>query len=61
MAQSVPRLGYGLDGRGVEIRFPARGRDISLLHNVQTGYEVHLASYTMGTVGCFPGSKGAGA
>jgi hypothetical protein len=32
------------------------------LHNVQTGPEVHLASYpcTMGTGGCFPRSKVAG-
>jgi hypothetical protein len=27
------------------------------LHTVQTGYGAHLASYHIGTVGFFPGSK----
>jgi hypothetical protein len=38
--------GYGLDDRGVGVR-------------VQTGSEVHPASYPMGTGGSFPGGKAA--
>jgi len=30
-------------------------------HCVQTGSEAHPAYYTMGTRGCFPGGKAAGA
>jgi hypothetical protein len=35
ISQLVYRLGYGLDGRGDGLRFPAGARDISLLHKVQ--------------------------
>jgi hypothetical protein len=36
------------------VRFPPRSEDHLLLHNVQTGSGVHLASYTMGVGGWFP-------
>jgi hypothetical protein len=35
------------------IRFPARARNVSLLHSVHTGSEVHPASYPMRTDGSF--------
>jgi hypothetical protein len=57
ITQSVYPLGYGLDDRG----FPVGASSISLLHNVHTSSEAHLASYAMGTGSCFPGDKAAGA
>jgi hypothetical protein len=48
------------DSRGIGVWFLAEVRDYSLLRNVQTGSGAHLASYTMGTVSCFPGGKAAG-
>jgi hypothetical protein len=51
--------GYGLDGRGVGVRFPI-GSSI-LLCRVQTGSGAHPASYPVGIVGSFPGGKVAGA
>jgi len=45
---------YGLDGPGIEIPV---GDEISA--PVQTGSDVHPASYTMGT-GSFPGAKRPG-
>jgi hypothetical protein len=42
------------------VRFPARLRDFSLLHSVQTGSGVHLASYAMGTWNLFAGVKRPG-
>jgi hypothetical protein len=36
-------------GRMDRVRFPARARNCSLFHSVQTGSETHPASYTMGT------------
>jgi hypothetical protein len=36
------------------VRFPAGTRDITL-HSVQTECRAHLASYTMGAGGSFPG------
>jgi hypothetical protein len=50
--------GYGLDNGGVSLR-PSRVKNF--LHFVQTGSEVHPASYPMGTGGSFPGGKAAGA
>jgi hypothetical protein len=48
-------------GWTARVRFPAV-RDFSLLHSVQTGSEVHPASYPMGGAwGSFPGRKAAGA
>jgi hypothetical protein len=38
----------GLDGRGL---IPVRGRNLSLLHAVQTVSGVHPTSYPMGTAG----------
>jgi hypothetical protein len=37
----------------------SRARDFSLLHNVQTGSSVLLASYSRGVVDCFLGVKKA--
>jgi hypothetical protein len=45
----------GLDDRRIGVQFPAGARNFSLVHNVQTGFGAHPASYTMGTVGLFPG------
>jgi hypothetical protein len=50
--------GYGMDGQG---SIPGRDRDFSLLHGVKTGSGVHPVSYAMGTGGCFPCGKAAGA
>jgi hypothetical protein len=57
IAQSLSRLGYGLGGRGVGVRFPAEARDFCLLHNVQTGSGAHPASYAMDTGDSFLGGK----
>jgi hypothetical protein len=38
-----------------------RGKRFSLLHNVHTGSDIHPVSYKMGTEGCVPGGKTAGA
>jgi hypothetical protein len=40
---------------------PPEAKDFSLLHIVQTGSEVHPASYLMDSVGCFPKVRAAGA
>jgi hypothetical protein len=37
------------------------GKEFSLLHVVQTGFEIHPTSYRMGTGGSFPRGKVAGA
>jgi hypothetical protein len=42
------------------VRFPARARDISLLHSVHTSSEAHPASYPVGTGGSFTGVKRPG-
>jgi hypothetical protein len=39
------------------IRYLAEERDFSLLNIVQTGIRKHPASYSMGIMGFFPGSK----
>jgi len=36
------------------VQFPAGTREYSVLQNVQTGFGVHSASYSMGTKGFFP-------
>jgi hypothetical protein len=51
-------MDYGMDGCG---SIPGRDKGFSLLHSVQTGYEVHSASYPMGTDGYFSGGTVAGA
>jgi hypothetical protein len=38
-------MGYGTDGRA---SIPGRGRNVSVLHNVQTGSGAHPASYLFG-------------
>jgi hypothetical protein len=51
---------YGLDDRGVGVRFPV-GTVFFPLHVVQTGFGTHPASYPVGTVGSFPGGEAVGA
>jgi hypothetical protein len=46
---------------GVAVRFSVEARDFSLLHSVQTASGAHPACYSMGTGGCFPWGKAAGA
>jgi hypothetical protein len=36
------------------------GQEFSLLHVVQTGYEIHPTSYPIRTGGSFPGGKATG-
>jgi hypothetical protein len=48
---------YGMDDRVIGVRSPAGEKDFSCNVCVQTGYEAHPASCTMGTVGPFPGEK----
>jgi hypothetical protein len=48
---------YGLDDRAIGIRFPAGEKDFSSNFCVQTGYEAHPTSCTMGTGGPLPGGK----
>jgi hypothetical protein len=48
--------GYGLDGPGIEKKFPVGARFFA---HVQTGPEAHPAYCTMGT-GSFPGLKRPG-
>jgi hypothetical protein len=54
-------LGYGLDGRGSRVRFPAGAGNFSLHHRVQNGSGAPPTSYPRGTGGSFPGGKAAGA
>jgi hypothetical protein len=53
IAQSVQSLGYGVDNQEIGVWFPAEVRDISLLHSVQTDFEVHQALHPMSTGGYF--------
>jgi hypothetical protein len=57
IAQSVWRLGYGLDSRGFRVPFLAGAGNFSLHNRVQTGSGAHPASYPVGTRGCFPVGK----
>jgi hypothetical protein len=54
-------LGYGLDGRGSRVRFPAGDGNSSLHHNVQNGSGALPTFYPMGIRGSFPGGKATGA
>jgi hypothetical protein len=40
-------LRYGLDDRGIVVRFPTDARDFSLLLSAQIGYKAHPFSYSM--------------
>jgi hypothetical protein len=57
IAQSVWRLGYGLDNRGSRVRFPAGAGNFSLHHRVQNGSGDRLVYYPVGTGGSSPGVK----
>jgi hypothetical protein len=54
-------VGYGLDGQGSRVRFPAGAGNFSLHHRVQNGSGAHPASYPMVTIDSFLGDKAAGA
>jgi hypothetical protein len=45
----------------LRVRFPAGTGNFSLHHCIQNGCGAHPASYPMGSKGCFPGGKAAGA
>jgi hypothetical protein len=51
--------GYGLDGRGSRVRFPAGAGNFSLHHHDQNGSGAHPASNPMSTRSSFPGGKAA--
>jgi hypothetical protein len=53
VAQSLQRVGYGLDDRGIAALFLAKASNVSLLHIVQTGSGACPNSCTMGTKGLF--------
>jgi hypothetical protein len=55
-AQSIERLGYVLDDRGIGVLFSAGESDFSVLYNVQNGSGTHQASYWIDTRGFFPGT-----
>jgi hypothetical protein len=50
---------YGLNVWG-SIPGGGVGRNFFLIHRIQTGTGAHLVSYTMGSVGSFPGGKVVG-
>jgi hypothetical protein len=50
---------YGLDDRTIGVRSSAGAKDFSSSLCVQIGSGAHIASYTMGTGGPFPGGKSA--
>jgi hypothetical protein len=60
MAQSVQRLGHGLDDRGSRVRFSVGAGNSSLHYRVQKCSGAHPASYSIGTAGSFSGGKVAG-
>jgi hypothetical protein len=54
------RGSYGLDDRAIEVRSPAKAKNFSSTHSVQTGSGVQPAYFTMDIVGGggpFPGAK----
>jgi hypothetical protein len=46
-----------LEAEQSRVQFLAGRRDFPYLKNVQTGFGTHSASYSMATMGCFPGTK----
>jgi hypothetical protein len=60
IAQSVQRLGYGLNDQGSRVRFQAGAGNFSLHYRVQNGSGAHPASYALSTGVSFPGGKAAG-
>jgi hypothetical protein len=53
-------VGYGLDGQGIGVSFPAGVRDCSLLHGFQIDSGVHPASYPVVPEALSPGVKRQG-
>jgi len=60
VAQSVQRLGYGLDDR-CSIHGRGNYETFSLCHRFQTGSDIHPTSHPMGTGCSYPVDKSAGA
>jgi len=60
IAQSLWRLGYGLDDRG-SVLCRSNDGNFSLCHCVQTDSGAHPASYLVDTGGCYPRGKAASA
>jgi hypothetical protein len=60
IAQSVQRLGYGLDDRGSRVRFPEEAWNFSLHHRVQNGSGAHPASNQWVPVALSRGVRGRG-
>jgi hypothetical protein len=48
---------YGLDDRAIEVRSPAKAKDLSSSLRAYIGSGAHSASCPMGTEDPFPGSK----
>jgi hypothetical protein len=55
--QSLIGTGYGLEGRGLNLR---QGQDFSFLHSIQTGSRAHPNFYSMDTGDLSPGIKRPG-
>ena len=43
-------MGYGLDGQGIGVRFPAGARDFSLLRSIESSCEVRPAYWVSGAI-----------
>jgi hypothetical protein len=50
-------MGYWLDVKGLAVKFLAETRDVSLLHNIQTGSVAQPASHMMKARASCPGGK----
>jgi hypothetical protein len=53
-------LSYGLDNQDSTVQFLTGAGNFSVHHCVQNSSGAHPASYSMGTMGSFPGCKAAG-
>jgi hypothetical protein len=58
IAQSVYRLGYGLDDQGIRVKFLAGLRDF-LFSRIQTDSGAHTVTHPVGAGGLFPRGKQA--
>jgi hypothetical protein len=61
IAQSAQRLGYGLDDRIIEVRFPAWQEIILFPIGSRPALRSTKSSIKRPPGGCFPGGKAAGA
>jgi hypothetical protein len=60
LAQSLWWLGYGLDVRGVVVRFLGGTIGVSLHQSVQSSFGPHPPFHSVGADGSFPGAKTSG-